>query len=250
MTIRPAHMTPEPSTTSPWEWMQPHDVARMGAVIADPAEQQRWCRAVMLGGLPYMWCVMAKTIRGLIWDKLELRAGDRVLVVGESVESCRFTDDIRERIGPTGEIRVIDITEEARDAYFAGRRGRHGQLATWTWDYTADIPDESYDAVAVLQAIQHADDWSIVGAELLRTMKRGRSFVLTEITMSPRMQTLADLDVHLAYWLKKIFSGTGVDVSELPFYTADELWAAFSGIAVDCNYFDWKGIDVFWGRKA
>jgi hypothetical protein len=39
-------------SANPWEWMQPHD-ARMGEVIY-PKEQQRWCRAVMLGGLPYM----------------------------------------------------------------------------------------------------------------------------------------------------------------------------------------------------
>lgn len=238
------------SHTSPWEWMQPHDVARMGAVIADPAEQQRWCRAVMLGGLPYMWCVMAQGVRDMLWDKLELRANDKVLIVGESVESCKFVDDIRARVGPGGEIRVIDITEEARDAYFQGRRGRHGALATWTWDYTADVPDETYDHVAVLQAIQHADDWSIVGQELLRTMKRGKAFVLTEITMSPRMSTLANLDVHLSYWLEKIFSGTGVNVSELPYYSLAELHAAFAGIAGDCGDFEWKGIDVFWGHKA
>jgi len=162
------------SHTSPWDWMQPHDVARMGAVIADPAEQQRWCRAVMLGGLPYMWCVMAKGVREMLWDKLELRANDKVLIVGESVESCRFVDDIRARVGPGGEIRVIDITEEARDAYFQGRRGRHGALATWTWDYTSDVPDETYDHVAVLQAIQHADDWGIVAhsmeAELMQRL--------------------------------------------------------------------------------
>jgi len=243
-------MTSQTSPTSPWEWMQPHDVARMGAVISDPAEQQRWCRAVMLGGLPYMWCVMAKSVREVLWDKLELRTDDKVLIVGESVESCGFVDDIRARIGPGGEIRVIDITEEARDAYFAGRRGRHGALATWTWDYTADVPSETYDHVAVLQAIQHADDWGIVGKELLRTMKPGKAFVLTEITMSPRMSMLANLDVHLSYWLEKIFSGTGVDVSQLPYYSLEELHRAFADLATDCGDFEWKGIDVFWGHKA
>src|SRR5579875_2729758 len=106
---------------------------------------------------------------------------------------------------------------------FRGRRGRHGALATWTWNYTSDIPDEAYDVVAVLQAIQHADDWTVVGKELLRTMKRGRSFVLTEITMSPRMSMLAEMDVHLEYWLTKIFAGVGIDVGELPYYSLADL---------------------------
>ena len=98
--------------TNPWHWMQPHDVARMGAVIMEPAEQQRWCRAVMLGGLPYMWRVKAKTVREMAYDRLALRPGDNVLIIGESVASCGFVDDIRDRIGPSGEIRVIDITDE------------------------------------------------------------------------------------------------------------------------------------------
>ena len=34
----------------PWAWMQPHDVRRFGEVIMDPKEQERWCRAVLLGG--------------------------------------------------------------------------------------------------------------------------------------------------------------------------------------------------------
>jgi SAM-dependent methyltransferase len=237
------------ATQTPWDWMQPHDVARMGEVISDPAEQQRWCRAVMLGGLPYMWRVMAKTVRDLMWEKLELRPNDRVLIVGESVESCAFPEDIRARIGPGGEIRVVDITEEARDAYIAGRRGRHGQLATWTWDYTSDVPDGTYDVVAVLQAVQHADDWNIVGKELLRTMKSGRSFLMAEITFSPRMLMLANMDLHLQYWLEKIFSRVGWNATDFPYYSAGDLHRAFDGLAADCAHFEWKGVELFWGRK-
>ena len=35
----------------PWKWMQPYDVRRFGDVILDEKEQERWCRAVLLGGL-------------------------------------------------------------------------------------------------------------------------------------------------------------------------------------------------------
>ena len=89
----------EPESSNPWDWMQPHDVKRWGEVIMDRAEQQRWCRAVMLGGLPYMWRKTAATVRELAYEKLELRSGDKVLIIGESVESCGFIDDIRARIG-------------------------------------------------------------------------------------------------------------------------------------------------------
>ena len=73
----------------PWDWMQPYDVRRFGEVIMDPKEQERWCRAVLLGGLPFMWR-KAEVARSLIYDRLELREGDKVLIIGECIESCRF----------------------------------------------------------------------------------------------------------------------------------------------------------------
>ena len=80
---------------NPWDWMQPHDAARLGEVIFDPAEQTRWSRAIMLGGLPYMWRKKAKVVRELMYDRMRLRAGDRVFILGESIASCGFVDDIR-----------------------------------------------------------------------------------------------------------------------------------------------------------
>jgi hypothetical protein len=122
----------------PWDMMQDHDVERFGAVIRDKDEQVRWCRAVFLGGLPYMWMKAAPVLQ-MTFDNLELRRGDKVLVIGESLESCGFISGIQERIGPEGEIKGIDIVDEARDAYLAGRRGRQGMLATWEWTYTKGI---------------------------------------------------------------------------------------------------------------
>ncbi len=147
------------ASDNPWDWMQPHDAERLGKIIFDPAEQARWTRAVMLGGLPYMWRRKAKVVRELMYDRMDLRPGDRVFVVGESLESCGFIADIRERIGPDGVIDAVDITEEARDAYIAGLRGRSGLLATWQFKYTHSIADEAYDVAANLQGVQHTDDW-------------------------------------------------------------------------------------------
>lgn len=238
----------KPNSTNPWDWMQPHDIARFGAVIADPREQERWCRAVMLGGLPYMWN-KAAVVRDLVYDKMGLRAGDKVLVIGESLESCGFLDDITARIGPTGELRAIDITDEARDKYFAGVRGRGGQLATWQWTYTRDIADGHYDCAAVLQAVQHTDDWTETGKELVRIMKPGRNLVLAEITFGPEFTMLASLDMHLEYLLDKLFSRIGFRVEDFPYYSPHDLERAFAGLVLNPGTFLWKGIEVFWGTK-
>jgi ubiquinone/menaquinone biosynthesis C-methylase UbiE len=234
---------------NPWEWMQPHDAERMGAVIMDPAEQQRWCRAVMLGGLPYMWRVKAKTVREMVYDRMGFRPGDKVLVIGESVASCGFVEDIRERIGEDGEITVIDITEEARDAYFVDRRGRGGALASWQFTYTHGYPDEAFDCVAVLQAVQHCDDWRETGAELLRIMKPGRTLALAEITFSPKMLTIASMDIHIDYWIEKIFAGVGFNATEFSYYSTRDLQATFAGLIDDPGDFVWNGVELFWGTK-
>lgn len=238
----------KPNSENPWDWMQPYDAKRFGEVILDPQEQTRWCRAVMLGGLPYMWN-KAQPIRAMIYDRLALRPGHKVLLLGECIESCGFVDDIRERIGPKGEIRVVDITDEARDAYIAGKRGSGGQLATWRYNYTSDVPGEHFDCVAVLQGVQHTDDWRATGKELLRVMKPGRSIVLAEITFSPELRMKAQLDIHIEYVFEKLFSRIGWDFDEFPYYSPKQLQEAFAGLVADSGVFSWRGIELFWGTK-
>ncbi len=242
-------MTTKPNDVDPWDLIQPRDARRMGEIITDRDEQQRWARAVMLAGaLPYMWKHKAAVMREFMYDRLDLRKGDRVLVIGEVVEGSGFADDIRKRIGPEGEIQVVDITDQARDAYFEKRRGSGGQLATWRYDYTRDIADEHFDCVAVLQAVQHTDDWHATGKELLRTMKRGRNILLAEITFK-NINEYAALDLHLEYWLEKMFSRVGIPRHEFPYYSPEELQQAFSGLVTDANVFAWKGLELFWATK-
>lgn len=238
-----------PSPPDPWDLIQPRDFRRMGEDIADRKEQERWCRAVMLAGaLPFMWRHKAGIVRDLMYDRLGLRTADKVLIIGEVVEGSGFADDIRQRIGPDGEIRIVDITDEARDAYFNERRGAGGQLATWRFDYTKDLADEYFDCVAVLQAVQHTDDWRATGAELLRVMKPGRNILLAEITFK-NINEYAALDLHLEYWLEKMFARVGIPRHEFPYYSPDDLLAAFSGLVTDADVFAWKGLELFWGTK-
>ena len=234
----------------PWSMIQPRDLVRMGEAVLDRAEQERWSLAVMLAGsLPYMWRHKAAVVRELIYDKLRLVPGHRVLVIGEVVEGCGFDSDIRQRVGPSGDVQVIDITDEARDAYFAGRRGRGGQLATWPWHYTDGMPAESFDAVAILQAVQHTDDWQESGKELLRLIRPGGVLMLAEITFSPRMKMLAEQDIHIETWIEKLASRVGFSPYEAPYYSAEDLLAALSGLLLEPQSLVWKGIEIVWGGK-
>ena len=89
--------------------------------------------------------------------------------------------NIAARIGPSGELRAIDITDEARDNYFAGKRGRGGQLATWQWTYTSDIPDGYFDCATVLQAVGRYDQ----SRELVTLMASAEPRALADLERIP-----------------------------------------------------------------
>jgi SAM-dependent methyltransferase len=234
---------------SPWDWMGPEEKRLLGDIVAQPEEQARWCKAIVFGTLPYMWREKAAVVRQLAYEKLDLRPGDRVLLIGECLRVCGFVDDIRQQIGPTGEIHEVDITNEARGAYLAGRRGRSGQLATWQWRYSFDLPSGYFDSVAVMQATQHADDWRETGGDLLRVLKPGRPLLLAEITLSPQLKKKAELDIHIEAWIDKIFSRIGWSFDQTPYYSLQDLCTAFDGLVDAPETFEWKGIELFWARN-
>ena len=246
-------MTDQPTTAAkktPWDYIGPEERRILGDVIADPAEQARWCKAMVFGTLPYMWRDKAAVVRELAYDKMELEPGHRVLMIGECLRVCGFVDDVQQRIGPSGAIHEVDITSEARSAYLMSRRGRGGELATWQWLYARDLPDRSFDTVAVMQATQHTDDWRETATDLLRVLKPGRPIVITEITLSPQLQMKAQLDVHIEAWIEKIFSRIGWSFDQTPYTSLADLMRAFAGLADDPGTFDWRGIELFWAHNT
>lgn len=231
-----------------WAAIQPWDVARFGETILDHREQERWSRAIFLGGLTYMWRE-AGVVRELIYDRLELRRGDRVLVLGEAIEPSGFVADLQSRVGAEGRIHVVEVIDEARDRVFGGVRGKDGQLGTWHYDYTSEVPDEFFDCVAVLQGVQHAEDWHETGQELLRIMKPGRNIVLGEIAFGPNFARRVAADVHIEYVMEKLFSRVGPHYTELAYHGPRDLLMAFDDLVNEPEVFEWRGIELFWGRK-
>jgi ubiquinone/menaquinone biosynthesis C-methylase UbiE len=238
-----------PTSENPWDWLQPRDSARFGDVINSADERTRWCRIVLTGGLPLLWRKKAKAVRDLMYLKMDLRPGDNILLIGESLDGCGFLEDIRGRIGPAGTIRAIDIIEDARDAVAANRRGRSGKLGTWAYDYTGNIPDNHYDCVGILQAVQHCDDWSEAAREFVRVLKPGRMVMLSEIGFGPSMQNAMAMDLHIEYYMDKLCRGAGLSGMDLAYYSPKELRDAFEGLVTAPMNFEWRGAELFWGQK-
>jgi len=238
----------ESALLNPWKDLQPHDAERFGDVILDTKEQARWSGAVFLGGLPHMWN-QASEIKKLIYSHLHLSSAKRVLLIGESNESCGFLQDLRSQCSPEAEIRSIDIIERARNMCFAGEAGKNGKLGTWRWDYVDDIPDNYYDAIAVLQGVQHTEDWTETAVHLARVLKPGCYLATGEISLGQPFMEKAHADVHLQYLVDKLFAGINMDYKNLSYWSTDDLKSAFGNQLIEQGWMVHRGIEAFWGRK-
>ena len=143
----------------------------------------------------------------------------------------------------------MEIIDEARDAYFNNVRGPSGALAQWRYNYTAQFRDGEFDAVAVLQGVQHADDWRVVGAELTRILKPGGICLLAEICLGGDFLTYVRADLHIEQVFERLCLGLGWRLDEFGYYSPEQRSAAFTGLLVDHQTLRHRGLEVFWGRK-
>jgi SAM-dependent methyltransferase len=225
--------------------MLPHDVERFGEVILDPRERRRWCAAILIGGLPYIWSTTGAEQRRRFLEHLELTSGDRVLLIGEGIAGIGIDDDIRTRISPDGELVVVDFMDYVRDAVSSGR------FPQWSWSYGDSYPDEHFDALAVFQGVAHPDDWGGAGANLLRTVKPGGRVALGEVVFGPPMADVIRQDAHVLYVFTKLWEVLfpGEEFEQQPYWGLEDLSRAFAGRLTDIGMHADRGIEVFWGRK-
>jgi hypothetical protein len=218
----------------------------MGPEILDPDKRHPWELAFAIaGGLPYIWRELARPISEVAYGLLELRPGDAVLIIGEGIQPSGWDAEVRDLVGETGRVDTFEIIRDGRKAVFEGVPGRNGMLGCWQWNYTKDMPDEAYDCVAIMQSAQHCDDWAETGAELLRVMKPGRRIFSAEacVAGSTFLQR-TDADVHVYQWYRKLLGDRPI-----PYYSGDDLRAAFGDSLDDVRTMEWRGIEMFWGRK-
>jgi len=238
----------KPGGRDPWSYIQPWDIDSIPVDILDEEQRRGWMRAMFVaGGLPYMWRELARPMRDVLYALLELRSADRVLIIGEGVEPCGWADDIRERIGLDGTIDTFEIIRDGRAAVASRKLGRNGKIGCWRWTYTEGVADNTYDAVAILQSAQHCDDWRETGAELVRVLRPGRRIVSAEMCLEgDRFQGKVDSDVHIRQWYDKMFPKGRNDISN---YSGEELLAMIGPSVNGGQCMDWRGIEMFWGRK-
>ncbi len=241
-------ISPLPRQSDPWFSPTDWDADNPGAESADAEQQRRWARAAFLaGGLPSIWGSLARPLRDVLMGLLELREGDRIFVIGEGNEPCGWVSDMRELVGPAGAVDAVEILRDGRTAVAEKRVGRNGKIGCWQWQYTAGIPDEHYDCVAVMQSAQHCDRWEETGPELVRIMKPGRRIVFAEMVIEgTTFLERFNSDAHIRQWYDKMFPTGRASASH---YTGDELAARIGPHVTGPQSMEWHGIEMFWGRK-
>lgn len=234
---------------NPWDHIQPWDEELLGKDIHDIALRHKWEMALSVaGGLPYIWRELARPISEIAYGLLELRAGDKVLLIGEGIAPAGWLEDMRNIVGPDGAVDEVEIIHDGRKAVLGRLPGRNGQTGCWRWDYADSKADEEYDVVAVLQATQHCDDWEEAARDLLRVMKPGRRIVLAEsVLKGPTFDARINSDVHLRQWYDKLFQHVGVE--NIPYWSGEEIRDAFGDTVDSPQLLEWRGIEMFWGRK-
>jgi SAM-dependent methyltransferase len=232
-----------------WGLIQPWDEELFGPEVKNADLQAKWAQVLAVaGGLPYIWSDLARPISEIVYGLLELRPGDRVLLIGEGIAPAGWLEDMRAIVGPEGVIDSHEIIRDGRKAVLGKIPGRNGQFGCWRWAYADSAEDEYYDCVAVLQATQHCDDWAEAARDLLRVMKPGRRIVLAESVLAGKhFMARVNSDVHLQQWFEKMFAHVGPE--NIPYYSGEEIREAFGDLVSSPQLMEWRGIEMFWGRK-
>ncbi|MCX8032733.1 MAG: hypothetical protein N3B14_05020 [Thermoleophilia bacterium] len=264
--------------TSSWELMTEREREIWGETVEDILTPHMG-KCVTWGGGSLCWNYRnQREITDIMWSNLAAKPGDKVMVIGEFLHDLGTLEEVKRRVGPTGQVFPVDITASPCSYDYKGWQAKRkaymdlGSPEEWPYDFADDFPDEFFDVLFLPQGVHHCNNWLRDAPRLLRAVKVGGQVMAIECGINrPEMALARDLSalvqvvgdrvfrIALPEWLVGPLSpegplpaGTGYGHEGRPYHDVPtaHLREAFGAGLTDVCSLEYKGWILFWGYKA
>jgi SAM-dependent methyltransferase len=262
-----------------WDLLSEREKQVWGATVAD-INTPHMGKCVTWGGGSLCWNYRnQREITDIMWSNLAAAPGHKAMIIAEFPEDLGTLEELRKRVGPTGEVVVVNITSSPKSYDHKGWQAKRkqymeqGSPEEWPYDFADDYPDGYFDLIFLPQGVHHCNNWLRDAPRLLRAIKPGGQVMAIECGINrPQMATARQLsalarlvgdrcfEIALPYWLVGPLSpegplppGTGYEHVGRPYHdvSTDHLRESFGDGVTDACGFEYKGWILFWGtRKA
>lgn len=245
----------EKASTNPWDFLTSTEIAILGSEVVESNLQKNWGRAIFFAS-NLVWCwENARILRHLMYSNLRARPGDRVLVIGEVLEGLGFLQELRKRVGETGEIIAFDMVDKSRSGYIQQWEMGPGAVIPekhhWDYSFADKHPDHYFDLIWLPQGVHHAHRWIEIAPKLIRVLKTGGQVMMAECRVpAPEFHRALQISSLLRCIVDKIFWAMDTTLEEMPDYSAADLALAFGDSLENTFGLEWKGWLLFWGTKC
>jgi SAM-dependent methyltransferase len=266
----------KPAKTT-WDLLSKQEKQVWGATVAD-INTPHMGKCVTWGGGSLCWNYRnQRDITDIMWTNLAAKPGDKAMLIAEFPEDLGNLPELEKRVGPKGEIVVVNITSSPKSYDYKGWQAKRkmymeqGSPEEWPYDFADDYPDGYFDVLFLPQGVHHCNNWLRDAPRLLRAVKPGGQVIACECGINrPQMATARQLsaltrivgdrcfEIALPYWLVGPLSpegplppGSGYEHVGRPYHdvSADHLRESFGDGVTDVCSLEYKGWILFWGYK-
>jgi SAM-dependent methyltransferase len=260
-----------------WDLMSEAEKRVWGATVED-INRPHVGNFVTWGGGALCWNYRnQRQITDLMWSNLAAGPGDKVMMIGEFPEDLGTLEELQHRVGPGGEIALVNITRSPKSYDYQGWQAKRkaymdmGSPEEWPYDFADPYPDEYFDVLFLPQGVHHCNNWLRDAPRLLRAVKPGGQVIAIECGVNrPQMATARQISAQarivgdrvfalaLPEWLVGPLSpegplpaGEGYGHEGRPYHdvSAEHLREAFGDALTDVCSLEPKGWILFWGYK-
>ena len=260
-----------------WDLLGEREKQVWGATVKD-INTPHMGKCVTWGGGSLCWNYRnQRDITDIMWTSLAAKPGDKVMLIAEFPEDLGNLPELEKRVGPKGEIVLVNITSSPKSYDYKGWQAKRrmymeqGSPEEWPYDFADDYPDGYFDVLFLPQGVHHCNNWLRDAPRLLRAVKPGGQVMACECGINrPQMATARQLsalarivgdrcfEIALPYWLVGPLSpegplppGSGYEHVGRPYHdvSADHLRESFGDGVTDVCSLEYKGWILFWGCK-